>query len=333
LRRLVGAVVIALETEAGAQSANTVAGRIRLPDGTPAPEAHVSAAVRQADGSLSVVSQTVAAWDGRYVLRDVPAGSVLVAARRTPDGPVTTFPAATEGDPGTPIAVFAGVPTEGIDIWLSPAPLKYSVSGRLFWPDGQAVANLVIEYGDLAGERQRGIWYPDDPGGLFTIAGVSAGPLMLLARGETPSGPVIGFSFTHVHGPVEEVRIELERTGAVEGRVVFAQPLPSRAMPRIVLTHTRLRVSPLFPVDESGIAADGRFRIGGVRGVYGVHVEGLPDGWRVLSVTRNGTAQGGTGGSAATLPTAITVGPDETVSGLAVTVGPAATTAGAAGRQ
>jgi hypothetical protein len=279
------------------------------------------------------VSQTVAAWDGRYVLRDVPAGSVLVSARRAPDGAATTFPAVTEGDPGTPIAVFAGVPTEGIDIWLLPAPLRYSVSGRLFWPDGQAVENLVIEYGDPPGERQRGVWYPDDPGGLFTIDGVSAGPLMLLARGETPSGPVIGFSFTYVHGAVEEVRVELERTGAVEGRVVFAQPLPSGATPSIVLTHTRLRVSPLFPVDGSRIAADGSFRIAGVRGVYGVHVEGLPDEWRVLSVTRIGAPPGGTESPASTVPTAITVGPDETVSGLVVAVGPAATTAGAAGRQ
>jgi hypothetical protein len=105
-----------------------------------------------------------------------------------------------------------------------------------------------------------------------------------------------------------------------------------------VLTHTRLRVSPLFPVDESRIAADGRFRIAGVRGAYAVHVEGIPDGWRVLGVIRDGAVQGGTESPASTLRTtwataAVTVGPDETVSGLVVTVGPATTTASAAGRR
>jgi hypothetical protein len=324
LRRLVGAVVIALESEAGAQTTSTIAGRISLPDGTPAPEAHVAASVRQADGSLSVVSETVTTWDGRYLLRNVPAGSFLVSARRTRTGPATTFPGVTDGDPGKPVAVFAGVPTEGIDIWLAPAPLRYSVSGRIFWPNGQTVERLVIEYGDPRGERQRGIWYPDDPGGLFTIDGVSAGPLMLLARGETSSGSLIGFAFTDVHGPVEEVRIELERPGIAEGRVVFMRPLPAGTEARVVLAHTRLRVSPLFPVDESRVAADGRFRIAGVHGVYAVQVEGLPDGWRVLGVARNG---------APLATAAVTVGPDETVSGLVVTVGPGATTGGAAGRQ
>jgi hypothetical protein len=323
IRRLVFAVVIALEAGAGAQSTSTIAGRISLPDGTPAPEAHVVAAARQPDGSLSVVAETVTAWDGRYLLRNVPAGSLLVSARRTRTGPSTTFPGVVDGDPGKAVAVIAGVPTEGIDIWLSPAPLRYSVSGRMFWPDGATVENLVIEYGDPRGERQRGIWYPDDPGGLFTIDGVSAGPLMLLARGETAASTLIGFAFTEVHGPVEEVRLQLERAGSVEGRVLFARPLPADAAPRVVLTHTRLRVSPLFPVDESRVGADGRFRIAGVRGVYAVHVDGLPDGWRVLTVAQNG---------AQLEPRAITVGPDETVSGLAVTVGPAGTTASAAGR-
>jgi hypothetical protein len=334
LRRLLttGGLVVLLGAEAGAQATSTIAGRISLPDGTPAPAAHVSAAVRRPDGSLRVVSETVATWDGRYLLRNVPAGSFLVSARRTRTGPATTFPGMRDGDPGQPVAVFAGVPTEGIDIWLSPAPLRYSVSGRMFWPGGQTVENLVIEYGDPRGERQRGIWYPDDPGGLFTIDGVSAGPLMLLARGETPTGTVIGFAFTDVYGPVEEVRLELERTGTVEGRVRFTRPLPTGAVPRVVLTHTRLRVSPIFPADASHIESDGRFRIAGVRGVYAVHVEGIPEGWRILGVMRDAAAQGGTESPVST-SAAITVGPGETVSGLVVTVGPSATTASAGGRQ
>jgi hypothetical protein len=323
-RQFVGAVVIAFEAEAGAQSTSTIAGRISLPDGTPAADAHVFAAVRQPDGALSVVIETVTTWDGRYVLRNLPGGAFLVGARRTRTGPVTTFPGLSEGDPGKPVTVFPGVPTEGIDIWLSPAPLRYSVSGRMFWPDGQTVENLVIEYGDPRGERQRGIWYPDDPGGLFTIDGVSAGPLMLLARGESPSGTLIGLAFTDVHGPVEEVRLELERAGNVEGRVLFTRPLPAGAAPRIVMTPALLRVSPLYPVDASGVAPDGRFRIAGVRGVYAMTVDGLPDGWRILAITRNG---------APVVPAALTAAPGESVSGLEVTVGPAATTDNAAGRR
>src|SRR3712207_1157507 len=60
-----------------------IAGRIALPAGTPAPGSQVRAVVRRS-GALEPIAQTLAGWDGRYELTDVPAGDVLVLAIPAP---------------------------------------------------------------------------------------------------------------------------------------------------------------------------------------------------------------------------------------------------------
>jgi hypothetical protein len=324
IRRAFGVILgVLLAVDAAAQGRNTVAGRISLPDGTPAPGAPVFAAVGDRPGRLRIVAETVSEWDGRYQLSGITAGQYVIGARMNNPGAIATlYPGVADSassgawNAATPrrVIVFEGLPTEGIDIWLLPAPQRYTVSGRIDWPEGRSIENLVIEYGGPTNPR-KGIWYVFDPGGIFGIDGAPPGTMVLLARADSDDGPLIGMVSTDVSvAPVEEVRIVLGRPGSVEGRVVLGRPLPAgHTLSRVTLNHTLLRVSPLYPVEDSAVDSDGRFRIASARGEYEFQVDGLPAGWRVTEVRRAGRA----------VPARrVSVGPGETVREVELVVGP-----------
>jgi hypothetical protein len=186
--------------------------------------------------------------------------------------------------------VFAGTATGGIDVWLEPAAQRYSISGRLFWPDGLSAENVVIEYGGPEG-MHHGIWHVSDPGGLFTVEGAARGTYVLLARADTSAGPLMGIASTNVaNDSVHDVRITLRQPGTIEGRVVVEGSGPDPAALRLTATQTLLTPSPLYPVADVAPDADGRFSIPQLLGEFTLTVRGLPSGWRVRRVTRGGTA-------------------------------------------
>ena len=308
-----------------------IAGRIVRPDGTPAPGAQVMVALRDgADIALLSDFRAISEWDGRYDIAGVPPGEFLLivmppsAPEPAPSLPVDVSPAPLQFEPtlypgvprseaGGTVPVYEDVATEGIDVWLMPAPQRFTVSGRVFWPEGLQVENIAIEYGGAPGVRS-GVWYVEDPGGLFTLEGISQGTLVLLARADSSRGPLIGLAATEVLlGPVEEVRLDLLTPGSVSGRIVAARPLPAGTSPRVSLTHTLLSVSALFPTEEAVAASDGRFHIPHARGAYAIGVQGLPPGWRVHRVQRRGAA----------LPDdRLLVGSGEEITDLEIDVGP-----------
>jgi len=129
--------------------AGSISGRVVKPDGTPAPDVWVVPAVRR-NGALLMLFDVRATseWDGRYAIGGLPPGEFLVVAvpsnrERVPeadlpdhlpspprDVPPTLYPGVPESQPGESVAVHEGLTTDGIDIWLSPAPQRFAVSGR-----------------------------------------------------------------------------------------------------------------------------------------------------------------------------------------------------------
>jgi hypothetical protein len=327
LRGLVSGFVVILMITSGAgrpagareasraQAVTTIAGRISQPDGTPAAGVRVFAAAATGNQRLRHVAETVSEWDGQYRLAGVPPGRYVIGAEGGVRSSLSYYPSTAEASASHTITVFEGVPAEGIDIWLQPLPQRYMVSGRVYWPEGHSIDNLVIEYGGPSNPR-KGLWYVFDPGGLFTIDGVPPGTMVMLARADSDAGPLIGLASTDVSvAPVEDVRIVLDRPGSIAGRVRFERPLPAAVqVPGIVLVHHLLRVSPLYPVESGSIEPDGRFRIAGVRGVYTFAVDGLPEGWAVTRARHAGRE----------IADGISVGPAEAVTGVELTVGPAA---------
>ena len=182
-RAVTTAVVIAIsaadalgQTRARATRRNaSIAGRIIHADGAAAEAARVSVYAIREGAPASAVGTAVSGHDGRYEVTGLPAGEFAVGvtpqrirdfggdSRRLTSPPVETlYPGTTDRTRAQPVSVFDGVATEGIDIWLEPAAQRYSISGRVQWPEGLAVENLVIEYGGR-GNVHHGLWYVPDP--------------------------------------------------------------------------------------------------------------------------------------------------------------------------
>jgi hypothetical protein len=305
--------------------ASSIAGRVIRPDGAAAESAYVTVYRVQGGRRGAPAGTAVSTYDGRYEIAGLPGGTYIIGVIpptvvaptphgvSKPAGTETFYPDAVDAQRAHVIRVLEGVPTEGIDIWLSPAPQRYAVSGRIFLPDGVEPRELVIEYGGPDVIR-RGIWYVYDPGGLFEIGGVAQGPLVLLARAETDSGVHMGIASTIISvEPVQDVRIVMRRPGRIQGRVVFERMPPDGTRVRITPVQTLLQLSALYPVQDSAVASDGRFECRDVIGAYTFELQGLPPGWTVRRVQRGGRPVAESG---------IVVTGEETVTDVEVIVGP-----------
>ncbi len=299
----------ALHIELTLHRESSIAGRVAEPDGIPAPDVQVLAAVRRGSGHVLLEeTRTVAEWDGRYRITGLPPGEYLVvvlpsvstdpnrmranAERRAPESSSasrpffepTLYPGVTSHASAETVTVFEGVPVDGIDIWLMPGE-RHSISGRVLRPDGVTAENIVIEYANLTAHRT-GLWTVPEPGDLFRITGVPRGTVVLLARADSNRGPLAGVVTTEINvDEIDDLELRLGVPGAVEGRIVYETDVPqsSRAQ-RVVLKQLLLPVSPLYPAPESAVSADGRFRVGDALGLYGLEVPGL----RVVRVTQRG---------------------------------------------
>lgn len=283
----------------------SIAGRVINPDGSAAANARVVVYAVVEDAPAAVVATTTSTYDGRYEAGGLPPGEFMVGvtapsrsggfggeSKRPTAMPVESFyPGVVDRNRAEPVRVFEGIATEGIDVWLAPAPQRFTISGRVFWPDGMRPDDLTLEYGG-PGAIRRGIWYLTDPGGLFTIEGAAAGTYVLLARGNTPAGPLIGIASTDVAiGPVEDVRVTLRVPGSIEGLVTFeGTTRPAGVDLQVIPQQMLLTLSPLYPVTETPVGGDGRFTIQHVYGEYTLTVKGLPAAWRIRRVLRNGSA-------------------------------------------
>jgi hypothetical protein len=312
----------------------SIAGRVLHPDGAAADGAHIAVYAVREGAPAAIAGTATSRYDGHYEVTGLPAGTFMVGVTPRKGGgfggetkrPAGTaaesfYPGVADRDDALAVTVFEGVPAEGIDVWLSPAPQRFSISGRVGWPEDISVENVVIEYSGP--EMRRGVWQVHDPGGLFTINGAAQGTYVLYARGETPAGPLLGIASTDVAvGPVEDVRIMLRPPGVIDGRLVIEGPAPPSSTIRLSPVQTLLTLSPLYPADDVTVGSDGRFELKHLIGEYTIRLHDLPPGWRIVRITRNGAALAGN---------RIVVAPGERVTGVEVLIGTGSTpgTAGA----
>ena len=288
---------------------SSIAGRIAEPDGIPAPDVQVFAAVRRGATYVRLEdTRTVAEWDGRYRITGLPPGDYLVvilpslstdpnrmranAERRAPESSSATrpffepmlYPGVTSLAAAETVTVFDGIPVDGIDTWLMPGE-RHSISGRIVGPENTTAENIVIEYANLTAQRS-GLWTVPEPGDLFRITGVPRGTVVLLARADSNRGPLAGVVTTEINvDEIDDLELRLGTPGVVEGRVVYdASVPPANRATQITLKQRLLPVSPLYPAPEGAIGGDGRFRVEGALGTFDFDVPGL----RVVRVTQRG---------------------------------------------
>lgn len=288
---------------------SSIAGRVAEPDGIPAPDVQVFAAVRRGAKYLRLDdTRTVAEWNGRYRITGLPPGEYLVvvlpgvstdpnrmranAERRAPESSSATrpffeptlYPGTGNVATAESVTVFEGIPVDGIDTWLVPGE-RHTISGRISWPEDTTAENIVIEYANLTAQRS-GIWTVPEPGDLFHITGVPRGTVVLLARADSNRGPLAGIVTTEINvDEVDDLELRLGTPGRVEGRIVFDASVPSASrVTHIALKQRLLPVSPLYPTPQTAIGGDGGFQITGALGVYDLDLPGL----RVVRVTQRG---------------------------------------------
>jgi len=309
---------IPLTLREGARTANvqvplrrlaSLSGRVVRPDGAAAPGIEVVLARRRGSDLISIAgTQATTTWDGRYEMRDLPPGQYLllasgiaappkslsqteqaafeINATRTHDFIPTLYPGVPATEAGAMITLLEGVASDAVDLWLAPAR-RFSISGRVQWPDGVAVDRVTIEYGNPSDARAS-VWTVSDPGGLFTIEGVAPGTVMLLATADATRGRLMGIASTDVRvGSVEDLMLRLETPGEVEGRVIFSRDMPAAERPNTIrLVPKQLNVSPLYSIPEAAIDPDGRFRMTNALGEYEIVIPDLPRTFRITRVTR-----------------------------------------------
>ena len=290
----------------------SISGRVAEPDGIPAPDVFVIAALRRGtDYELLEHTRTVTAWDGRYRIAGLRPGEYLVvvtpgpgadrnrigldAERRAPESSSilrpffepTFYPGVASVEAAGAVTVLHGIDVGGIDVWLTPAQ-RFSISGRILRPDDTHVENVAIEYANLSAHRS-GLWTVPEPGDIFHITGVPQGTVVLLARADSNRGPLAGVVSTSVSmDDVEDLEIRLSTPGTIEGRIVYDAGVPaSGRATTIALKQRLLPVSPLYPAPESAIGSDGRFRLTNALGLYEFELPGAPE-IRVTRVVHSG---------------------------------------------
>ena len=292
----------------------SIAGRVLRPDGIPQPDAEVVAATRGRDGRLRLSPwRARTAFDGQYAITGVPPGRYLVLVRVVgADAPVegrphaTLFPGVPTTEPGTAVDVFAGVPLEGVDIWLQPAPRRFQVAGRVLDPRGRPLENIAIEFGP-AGSRADNVWTLSDPGGLFTLDRVPPGPVVLRARADSPDGTLVGVaSVVLAVESAQDLRLEVREPGRVRGRVGRDNGRAAGGASGGAPPHDSSTVRAL----PGGRGSRGRVRGFEVTGTVGEHeliVRGLPVGWGIRGV-----------------PSSVWLNPGEAIGEVRVEIGPIA---------
>jgi hypothetical protein len=270
----------------------SIAGRVIRADGLPQPDAEVVLARRDRQGALTQLPwRARTAFDGRYRISGAPAGQYLVLVRgigaddAMPGRPhPTLFPGVPVSEPGVLVEILAGIPTEGIDVWLWPYPRRFTVAGRVFGPDGNNFDSLVLEFG-RPGTRAADVWTRTEPGGLFYIDTAPPGPIVFRARATMGDRTFVGVAATTVAvAPVEDVEITVREPVPVEGRVRVAAGGALPAGLSVALVPEALRPSALYSAPSARVGAEGAFRLRSETGRQTVVVEGLPPQWAILSV-------------------------------------------------
>ena len=190
---------LSAQNRAATRKTASIAGRIIHADGIAADGARVAIYAVRDGAPAAVVGTATSTYDGRYEVTGLPAGRFVVGvtpqrirgfggdSRRLTATPMETlYPGTTDRMRAQPIAVFEGTPTEGIDVRLEPEARRYSISGRVSWPEGATVERVAIEYGGPDAVHD-GVWYVHDPGGLSVR--ITSKCAAFLRDGESAASP------------------------------------------------------------------------------------------------------------------------------------------------
>jgi hypothetical protein len=266
----------------------TIRGRIFNADGQPMPGVVLSAEDVIVERRIRVVSRVISGDTGGFEMRRLSPGQVLLLAEPGSGAsrnalvshPTAYFPGVFDRRDARRIDVKAGQIIE-LDFHMPPVyigSIKTIVSGpegftleqvRVIRPEANWIRNVTI--------ADDGVGYADD---------LREGRYIVSVRGRSRESPLAAFQVVQMRRGETPVRLPLESTARVSGRIIAGPGgMPPFNNVRVVATWTdgNIALDPLAR-DESSVGADGSFTIDGLFGMRTFQVAGLPDGWQVSAV-------------------------------------------------
>ena len=271
----------------------TIRGRIFNADGQPMPGVVVSAQSVVVERRIRTVGRAISGDTGDFEITRVAPGGIWLIAE-PPDGasrdalvshPPAFFPGVLDRRDARRIYVKAGQTIE-LDFHMPPVyigSVKTIVSGpegftlehvRVIRPEANWIRNVKI--------ADDGVGYAD---------GLREGRYIVSVRGRSRESQLAAFQVVHMRRGETPVRLPLESTAGVSGRIIAGPGgIPPFDNVRVVATWTdgNIALDPLAR-DESYVSADGSFRIDGLFGMRTFQVVGLPADWTVSAVRQGGS--------------------------------------------
>jgi hypothetical protein len=269
--------ILAFLIQADASPRATIAGQVRMTDGTPAVAVRVAAIpaprenVRAADGQNYYATQQPAALaftdsEGRYRLSP-PPGRYLVIAGLVGGG--TFYPSTTDIDTAVALTVDAGSTQAAADVTLLTFP-GARVSGRITPPPAPSAREFAAIAGVGIGEM---LEVPVAADGTFQLGRIPPGNYFLNVFPNPPGQPSLPF------------RVEDRDVTSLE----LVRPQVRRVSGRIVVERGPLPASLLGFSTEQGyvrtaINPDLTFSVGLHAARHRVELDGLPVGYEMRAV-------------------------------------------------
>ena len=213
---------------------SVVRGRVTTSEGRPLRRARVS--IRLAESSTPRIASTNV--QGRYEIKDLPAGRYLVSVMRSGYLPIT-YGQRHPGEPGTPVELSDGQVIENVDFAL---PRTSVIAGRVIDELGETVSDAMVFAMQLRyfhGRRQlvpvSGLGNRTDDTGQFRLLNLRPGDYIILATVretwplEDDPTQIVGYAPTYYPSAVnpaeaQRLRVELGQ----ELTAIDIQLLPGR---------------------------------------------------------------------------------------------------------
>jgi len=270
----------------------TARGRVVDQQGAPVAGATVRIGVPQQPGNSiagALVTRTpvVTGADGSFELKGLsPGGWNLELELPIQPGslrlPIVFYPGVFNSDEATRVELIAGRTNDNLlftlpeatdsvlTVRVSPGALEFAgVKTSLIRPSPLVVTPISLS---------------DD--GIGVVKGLLAGHYAVLAQGSIGDTPWAAFEIANFFPPSFDVSLQMAPAGRIAGRIVAQQGgLPPLNGVRLAASwvYDDVEINPLT-FDETDVAADGSFRIGGLFGRRSIRVIGLPSGWSVSSI-------------------------------------------------
>jgi Carboxypeptidase regulatory-like domain len=203
--------------------------------------------------------------------------------------PPVYYPGVSQRSQAQRIRITAGQEVR-VDVSLRPEK-TFTVSGRVLDQNGKPAAGIYVRLQPeeletfFSALRNMG---NTDAKGHFSVAGVTAGSYMLQAEFHDETGTYSAEQKLEVAGEnVSTLEARLSRELSIVGRVTTQESLS------IDFKNLHVWLSPLngdsWQWGAADVKKDGSFKADSIRkGVYSVHVTGLPEGWYLRSANFGG---------------------------------------------